>query len=313
MVHQLGAGQNRWELLGDDLVLKAHSSATQLDYGVPYLFKMQVKTEPGVGGLYKFKAWKASGTEPESWLLTGQESLSNPQQGSLLLVAHHAYATFGNISVTPAPEDDPPLPIALSSFAASLNNDGDVEVRWTTISEINKYGFEVERSTWMAGSYESLAGSFTPGHGTTFEQHDYRFVDTNPFDGVAYYRLKQIDLDNTIYLFDGVRVEPTTDVASDPLPLQFELHQNYPNPFNPTTTIEYSLPERSHVLLTVYNTLGQEIAVLLNEVVQGGHGSVEFDAGTLPSGVYFYRLQARPPSGTEGGNSIATKSMMLVR
>jgi len=304
---------NRWELLGDDLAVKAHSSVTQLQYGVPYLFKVQVRTEPGVGGRYRFKVWEASAAEPESWLLTGQESLSNPEQGSLLLVAHHAYATFGNVLITPAPDDDPPLPIVLSSFEASVTGGGNVEILWTTISEINNYGFEVQRSIGTADTYVTVPGSFTPGHGTTLEAHSYSVTDGRPFDGIAYYRLKQIDLDSTVHFFDGVRVESATDVASDPLPVRFALHQNYPNPFNPTTTIEYTLPERSHALLTVYNALGQEVAVLLNEVLEGGHGSVEFDAETLSSGVYFYRLQALPSGRAEAENSIAIKTMMLVR
>jgi len=304
---------NRWELLGDDLVLKAHSSATQLEYGVPYLFKMQVKTEPGVGGLYRFKVWEASAAEPDSWLLTGQESLSNPQQGSLLLVAHHAYATFGGVTATPAPDDEPPLPIALGSFAASVTGDGEVEVRWTTISEIGNYGFEVERSTQRTGPYETLAGSFTPGHGTTLELHHYSFTDTSALDGVVYYRLKQIDLDNTTHFFDGVRVELATEVRSDNLPLQFALHQNYPNPFNPTTRIAYTLPERSRVLLTVHNTLGQEVAVLVDGTVEGGEQSIAFDGRSLSSGVYFYRLRARPSADPMAGEFVSIRRMMLLR
>jgi hypothetical protein len=304
---------NRWELLGDDLVLKAHSSVMQLEYGVPYVYKIRVKTEPGVGGHYKFKVWKAFETEPDTWLLTGQEALSNPQQGSLQLVAHHAFVTFGNVSVIPTPDDDPPLPIALSDFAASPTNEGNVEVRWTTISEINNYGFEVERSAGVTGPYGALPGSFTPGHGTTLERHNYSFTDTSALDGMAYYRLKQIDLDNTVHYFEGVKVAPVTGVTADPLPLQFALHQNYPNPFNPTTTIAYTVPERAHVRLTLYNMLGQKVSVLVDEVVEGGQKSVAFDAEELSSGVYLYRLQARPSGGSDAGEFVSIRRMMLVR
>jgi hypothetical protein len=278
---QTGYGEtdpNRWELLGDDLALKAHSSVTQLQYGVPYLFKVQVKTEPGVGGLYRFKVWEASAAEPESWLLTGQESLSSPQQGSLLLVAHHAYATFGNVVITPAPDDDPPLPIVLSSFEASVTGGGNVKILWTTISEINNYGFEVQRSIGTADTYVTVPGSFTPGHGTTLEPHSYSVVDGRPIDGVAYYRLKQIDLDSTVHFFDGVRVEPATDVVSDPLPLHFALHQNYPNPFNPATVIRYSLQREGFVTLRVFNVLGETVATPVQTQQPAGEYSISFDA-----------------------------------
>ena len=76
------------------------------------------------------------------------------------------------------------------------------------------------------------------------------------------------------------------------LPDKFFIRQNYPNPFNPTTTISYQLPKESHVLLSVYNTLGKEVATLVNEYKEPGYYNVSFDATNLPSGLYFYRMQA---------------------
>jgi len=83
------------------------------------------------------------------------------------------------------------------------------------------------------------------------------------------------------------------------------LEQNYPNPFNPTTTIRYNLPHRAHISLAVFNTLGQKVAELVNDDLGGGYHEVEFNAGNLASGVYFYRLQA--------GSFVEVKRLVLMR
>ncbi|MEJ2196890.1 MAG: T9SS type A sorting domain-containing protein [Ignavibacteriaceae bacterium] len=93
-------------------------------------------------------------------------------------------------------------------------------------------------------------------------------------------------------------------------PEDYVLSQNYPNPFNPATTIEYSIPERTEVKLTVINLVGEEVSVLVNQTMDAGNYKVEFNSHSgevrnLPSGVYFYRLQA--------GNFITTKKMILLK
>ena len=88
-------------------------------------------------------------------------------------------------------------------------------------------------------------------------------------------------------------------------PLEFTLDQNFPNPFNPSTTINYSIPNSSFVQLIVYNSIGQEIAILVNEIIEGGNHSVDFDASNLPSGIYLYKLQA--------GSFVETKKMILMK
>jgi hypothetical protein len=89
------------------------------------------------------------------------------------------------------------------------------------------------------------------------------------------------------------------------LPREFLLCQNYPNPFNPSTTIRYGLPERSHVSISVYNTLGQQVATPVNGEMEAGYHEVQFDASWLASGVYLYRLQA--------GSFVETRKLVLVR
>jgi hypothetical protein len=88
------------------------------------------------------------------------------------------------------------------------------------------------------------------------------------------------------------------------IPTAFRLEQNYPNPFNPTTRIQYDLPVESFVHLAIYNVLGQEVRTLVNETEQAGYRSVSVDGSNLPSGMYFYRIQA-------GGYTDVKKMLLL--
>ncbi len=91
----------------------------------------------------------------------------------------------------------------------------------------------------------------------------------------------------------------------DTTPVEFRLYQNSPNPFNPSTTIRYGLPSRSHITLTVFNTLGQQVATLQDGEQEAGYHEVQFDASGLASGVYLYRLQAE--------NFVQTRTLILLR
>ena len=85
----------------------------------------------------------------------------------------------------------------------------------------------------------------------------------------------------------------------------YSLYQNFPNPFNPTTRIQFQLPNREYVTVKVFDILGNEVAILVNGEMEIGSYEVEFDASNLPSGIYFYRLQA--------GEFINTKKMILMK
>jgi hypothetical protein len=94
---------------------------------------------------------------------------------------------------------------------------------------------------------------------------------------------------------------------------KFQLYQNYPNPFNPSTTIRYELPRASHVVLMVFNILGQEVATLVDETQEPGYKSVQWDASGVSTGMYFYRLQVRPTEGGQAGDYVSAKKLMLLR
>ena len=173
-------------------------------------------------------------------------------------------------------------------------------MNWSTATELNNFGFEVQRS--VAGS-EFVTVGFVNGNGTTTEAKTYRFVDANLASGNYTYRLKQVDFNGTFAYSDEVNAEVTA-------PDQFGLAQNYPNPFNPSTRIDFSLAVDSKVSLKVFNVLGQEVANLLNGNLAAGSHQLNFDASALNSGVYLYRIEA---TGSDGTNFIEVKKMILTK
>jgi len=185
------------------------------------------------------------------------------------------------------------LPVELTSFVANVSN-GKVNLNWTTETELNNQGFEIQRRT-VDGQFSSIG--YVAGNGTTSETKHYSFSDAAEV-GEYFYRLKQIDFNGSF--------EYSNEVFADVItPLEFTLEQNYPNPFNPTTNISFSLAEPSFVKLAIYNTLGEEIQVLKNENMNAGSYDVSFDAVSLPSGMYLYKIE------TEQFTSV--RKMMLMK
>jgi hypothetical protein len=123
--------------------------------------------------------------------------------------------------------------------------------------------------------------------------------------------------DNANAAFAVARDEGWTDITvavddlGNQIPDNFELAQNYPNPFNPSTTIKYGLPAASQVKITVYNTLGEVIDVLVNRDQAAGYYEVNWNASRLASGVYFYSIQAK--SDEAGKDFAVVKKMMLLK
>ncbi|MGB8321026.1 MAG: T9SS type A sorting domain-containing protein, partial [Ignavibacteriaceae bacterium] len=124
---------------------------------------------------------------------------------------------------------------------------------------------------------------FMKGHGSTTEASNYTFIDKIVSGKLVKYRLKQIDYDGS-FTYSRV-VEVKLQLVED-----YKLCQNYPNPFNPTTTISYTIPENGHVLLEVYNSLGQKAETLVNKTLQAGIHNITWNAQYVPSGVYFYKI-----------------------
>ncbi len=196
-------------------------------------------------------------------------------------------------------EDDSAVPVELTSFTANVNGN-NVLLNWQTATEVNNYGFEIQRSAFSDQRSEWNTIGFVKGNGTSNSPKEYSFTDIVSQSGKYSYRLKQIDIDGSYKYSDIVEVNIGT-------PEKFELSQNYPNPFNPSTTIEYSIPKNSvqNVQLKIYDVLGREVATLVNGKQEAGRYKVKFNANNLPSGIYFYTLRA--------GDFVATKKMILLK
>lgn len=195
----------------------------------------------------------------------------------------------------------PPVPVELISFNADAVGH-NVNLNWITATELNNRGFEIERASEIINDELNWCNlAFINGNGTTSQFNNYSFVDADLNSGKYFYRLKQIDY-NGEYSYSKV-------IEVEILPEKFSLEQNYPNPFNPITKIKFSIPNivESYfgTSLRVYDVLGREVAVLINEHKQPGQYEVEWNASGMQSGIYFYELKA--------GSFKETKKLILMK
>jgi hypothetical protein len=194
-----------------------------------------------------------------------------------------------------ADEASPQLPVELTSFTASVSNNA-VNLRWSTATEVNNTGFDIERSADKSGWTKV---GFVSGNGNSNSVRNYSYADNSlTKSGKYYYRLKQVDV-------NGSSLYSNTAEGDFVAPSVFSLNQNYPNPFNPSTVIAYSIPKASNVKLSVYNAIGQVVDVLENGYKEAGNYTISFNASALSSGIYFYKLEA--------GQNSQIRKMMLVK
>ena len=212
----------------------------------------------------------------------------------------------GDQTLTTSPA---PLPIQLSSFTAIPDGASrTVALRWVTSSEIDNFGFYVQRSTSPASGFADLPGGFVPGSGTSAAGREYSWLDRDPLPGTTYYILKQVDLDGNsrVSAPQQVFLNPATAADNASPATVFALNQNYPNPFNPATRISFGVDKAGYTTLKVYNVLGEAVATLFDGLAETGRTyDVTFDGSSLATGAYFYRL-------VNGGHT-ALKRMALVK
>ena len=203
---------------------------------------------------------------------------------------------YGKLDINAASSESE-LPVELTSFSAKTIG-SLIKLSWSTSTEVNNYGFDVERFALSAERQAWEKIGFVEGNGNSNSTKNYSFEDKNLSSDKYLYRLKQIDNDGQFEYSNEIEI----DLG---IPDKFELTQNYPNPFNPSTKISWQSPISSHQTLKIYDMLGNEVVTLVDEFREAGRYETTFDASTLSSGIYFYRLQAGP--------FVETKKMILIK
>lgn len=218
-------------------------------------------------------------------------------------------AGTANLCIKALTLDEENVPVEMTSFKAT-NEGSSIRLEWATATETNNHRFEVQRKIIDSDKSKNndwTTIGFREGKGTTTLPQSYSYIDN--LNGInassLQYRLKQVDFSGN-YTFSNVLT------INDLAPNGFVLEQNYPNPFNNSTVIKYSVPKSGSITLKVFNVLGEEVAVLVNETRQVGSYQVSFGSAGIPSGVYYYRLEVTP-DGEQAAENILVKKMILLK
>ena len=198
-------------------------------------------------------------------------------------------------------------PTVPTGLFASIGEDNSVVLSWDHPVDEDFNFFKV---------YRGLEPDFDPtGTEPVVETIDTTYIDTQTEIGnTYYYRISAVDFhDNESDFSEIVSATIVSIDESANLPTEFALSQNYPNPFNPITTIEYSIPVESKVILKVFDTIGKEVSTLVNEHQSAGYYQVQWDASTYSSGVYFYQIQVSDPGGIGAGEFLKIRKMILIK
>ena len=174
-----------------------------------------------------------------------------------------------------------PLPITLLNFTVTKQGD-NAQLNWSTSSEENNKGFEIQRSTDQS-NWTVL--NFIAGAGNSQTEKDYQYLDQNLPAGTYYYRLRQVDYDGNSSFS---KVVPVTFDGG----MALELKQNHPNPFSNYTSISMVIPKAGRVQLMLYDQMGRPIQQLMDEEKMPGTYTVTVNKNGLSSGIYYYKMNA---------------------
>lgn len=237
----------------------------------------------------------SEGNHGQLWKSTDNGTTWTPQGNTVNVSSMYPRAISTDVtsfSSWTASDANTPLPVKLATFNSSVKV-RDIKLNWVTAEELNNSGFEIERKT---GNSDWIKAGFVNGKNMP---SSYEFTDKNLTTGKYQYRLKQIDFNGN---FEYHNLDGIVEIG---VPAKFDLSQNFPNPFNPVTNISYQVASAGLVKITVYDMLGKEIKTLVNEFKEPGYYNLNFDAGNLNSGIYFYKMNA--------GNFSSVKKLVLIK
>ena len=295
LIKDNGAGNLQFGVSKGSSTEVVYTTAAYL-YNVTYLLVLEYESIGDLGNddvVRLFINPDLSKLESDTAKVTSVDTTSDILVGSVALRQGTPNYTIQVDGIRIAVSWNTVLPAELISFTASAGNKG-VQLKWTTATELNNFGFEIQRTPLIPpfdkggtqGGWTRV--TFIEGNGTTTKPKEYSYTDRPSISGKYLYRLKQVDF-NSSYEYSQV-VEVNYVIS------RFELFQNYPNPFNTSTTISFSLPQATDVSLKVFNILGQEVETLVNGFWEEGIHSINYDAesaiGGLNSGIYLYRIEA---------------------
>jgi hypothetical protein len=207
----------------------------------------------------------------------------------------------GNLGTPSSELSQTALSATLVSFAATSSR-LSAFIHWTTATETNNYGFEIERRSVGKDGTPSPSWrriGFVAGSGTSLSSRNYEYADRGIEAGTYDYRIKQIQTSGS-YVYSTV-----AEVEIGLAPREFTLAQDYPNPFNPSTTLEFTLERDGRATVRIYNMLGQEVATVFDQEAEAGRVyQAQFNAGRLTSGVYVSILES-------GGKRLRQKMLLL--
>lgn len=262
----------------------------------------------GSGFTYRIKFWynpNSLGMLEENLMKLGKKNgnIWYPVDSTFLNTDMHTVASSSLNSFSDFCLYTGSIPVELTSFSSSVA-DQKITLSWSTATETNNRGFEVERKL----NNEWVSAGFVAGKGTTQQISSYSFVDdfsARPFTGTVSYRLKQIDLDGSFTYSNIVSNEV------DFMPKEYALYQNYPNPFNPSTNVKFALPFESKVSVSIYNVTGERVEVLFNGNLTAGYHELAFNGAGKATGIYFYTIEAQALNGAKSFKSV--KKMVLLK
>jgi M6 family metalloprotease-like protein len=248
---------------------------------------------PGTGGVKVLSPWSDIRT-PSSGNYWYPNTKPSTNVGMEIVGEGTNYFTIDFYAVSPL-NSSPSKPQNLEVTVYNTGYNSHPKLTWTGAEESDVQsanpGYLIERKL-NSGSYSQIAT--VSGTTTLYIDYDVSYAGSGP--GIAYYRIRAKDTQNKISVYSDEKSIHYGDAwkigtEQEEVITEYNLKQNYPNPFNPVTNIAYQLPKSGLVQLKVYDLLGSEVAILVNEVKAEGAYEVSFDASNLPSGVYIYSLR----------------------